>query len=62
MLEQRVLPYRKRKLRFAINEVMRLKTKDARFFYHAGMIEKGLGNKKAATDLSAKGFAEKSVV
>ncbi len=32
----------------AIGEAMRLKTKDALFFYHAGMIEKGLGNKKAA--------------
>ncbi|MCA1636979.1 MAG: tetratricopeptide repeat protein [Acidobacteria bacterium] len=33
----------------AINEAMRLKTKDARIFYHAGMIEKALGNKKEAT-------------
>ncbi len=33
----------------AIDKAMRLKTKDARFFYHAGMIEKGLGNKKTAT-------------
>lgn len=31
-----------------INEAMRMKTKNAGFFYHAGMIEKGLGNKKAA--------------
>ena len=31
-----------------INEAMRLKTKDARIFYHAGMIEKGLGNKTGA--------------
>lgn len=38
----------------AINEAMRLKTKDARFFYHAGMIEKGLGNKKAAADYLKK--------
>jgi len=38
----------------AINEAMRLKTKDARFFYHAGMIEKGLGNKKAASDYLQK--------
>ena len=38
----------------AIAEAMRLKTKDARIFYHAGMIEKGLGNKKAATDLLQK--------
>jgi len=27
---------------------MRLKTEDARMFYHAGMIEKRLGNKAAA--------------
>lgn len=33
-----------------INEALRLKTKDARIFYHAGMIEKGLGNKKVAAD------------
>lgn len=33
-----------------IAEAMRLKTKDARIFYHAGMIEKGLGNKKAAAE------------
>jgi tetratricopeptide (TPR) repeat protein len=32
----------------AINEAMRLKTKDARIFYHAGMIEKSLGNKTQA--------------
>lgn len=32
----------------AIQEAMRLKTKDARIFYHAGMIEKSLGNKKEA--------------
>ena len=38
----------------AINEAMRLKTKDARIFYHAGMIEKGLGNKKAANDFLQK--------
>lgn len=38
----------------AINEAMRLKTKDARFFYHAGMIEKGLDNKKAAADYLKK--------
>ena len=31
-------------------EAMRLKTKNALFFYHAGMIEKGLGNTKAAKD------------
>jgi len=37
-----------------INEAMRLKTKDARIFYHAGMIEKGLGNKKAAADYLQK--------
>ena len=38
----------------AIGEAMRLKTKDALFFYHAGMIEKGLGNKKAAADFLQK--------
>lgn len=38
----------------AINEAMRLKTKDARIFYHAGMIEKSLGNKKAAKDYLQK--------
>jgi len=35
---------------------MRLKTKNALFFYHAGMIEKGLGNNKAA-----KNFLQKSL-
>ena len=35
-------------------EAMRLKTKNALFFYHAGMIEKGLGNNKAAKDLLQK--------
>ena len=29
-------------------EALRLKTKDARFYYHAGMIEKGLGDKGSA--------------
>ncbi len=38
----------------AITEAMRLKTKDARIFYHAGMIEKSLGNKKAAADYLRK--------
>jgi tetratricopeptide (TPR) repeat protein len=38
----------------AMTEAMRLKTKDARFFYHAGMIEKGLGNKKAAMEFLQK--------
>jgi hypothetical protein len=33
---------------------MRLKTNDARFFYHAGMIEKSLGNRKAAKDFLNK--------
>ncbi len=37
-----------------ITEAMRLKTKDARIFYHAGMIEKGLGNKKAAAEYLQK--------
>ncbi|MCY7374901.1 MAG: tetratricopeptide repeat protein [Pyrinomonadaceae bacterium] len=35
-------------------EAMRLKTKNALFFYHAGMIEKALGNNKAAKDLLQK--------
>lgn len=34
-----------------IGEAMRLKTKDARMFYHAGMIERESGNKKAAVEL-----------
>ncbi len=37
-----------------ITEAMRLKTKDAQIFYHAGMIEKQLGNKKAAADYLQK--------
>jgi tetratricopeptide (TPR) repeat protein len=37
-----------------IDEAMRLKTRDARIFYHAGMIEKSLGNKKAAADYLKK--------
>lgn len=38
----------------AITEAMRLKTKNALFLYHAGMIEKGLGNNKAAADYLQK--------
>lgn len=34
-----------------INEAMRLKTNDARMLYHAGMIEKGLGNDREAVRL-----------
>lgn len=34
--------------RAASKEALRLKTKDARAFYHAGMIEKALGNEKEA--------------
>jgi tetratricopeptide (TPR) repeat protein len=37
-----------------IQEAMRLKTKDARIFYHAGMIEKNLGNKKEAAQFLQK--------
>lgn len=37
-----------------ITEALRLKTKDARILYHAGMIEKGLGNTKAAADYLQK--------
>lgn len=35
----------------AITEALKLKTNDARILYHAGMIEKGLGNKKEAAKL-----------
>ncbi|MDQ2746393.1 MAG: tetratricopeptide repeat protein [Acidobacteriota bacterium] len=35
-------------------EALRLKTKNALFFYHAGMIEKALGNDKAAKDFLQK--------
>lgn len=38
----------------AIAEALRMKTKNALFFYHAGMIEKELGNKKAAADYLQK--------
>jgi len=38
----------------AMTEALRMKTKNALFFYHAGMIEKGLGNKKAAADYLQK--------
>lgn len=41
----------------AISEAMRLKSKDARIFYHAGMIEKSLGNRKAAADFLKKSLA-----
>lgn len=34
--------------RQVIKDAMRLKTKDARLFYHAGMIEKALGNRQGA--------------
>lgn len=37
-----------REAKAAIAEAMNLKTKDARIFYHAGMIEQGLGNKQEA--------------
>lgn len=40
--------------RKAMQEAMRLKTKDARMFYHAGMIEKALGNKKGAKEFLQK--------
>lgn len=33
-----------------VDEALRLKSKDAQIFYHAGMIEKELGNKKAAKE------------
>jgi len=38
----------------AIKDALRLGTKDAKLFYHAGMIEKELGNKKAAADYLQK--------
>ena len=37
-----------------INEAMRLKTKDAQIFYHAGMIERELGNKQKAREFLQK--------
>lgn len=37
-----------------INEALSLKTKDAQIFYHAGMIEKELGNKKEAKEFLQK--------
>lgn len=38
----------------AINEALRIKDKDARTFYHAGMIEKALNNKKEAKQFLQK--------
>ena len=38
----------------AITAALRLKTEDARMIYHAGMIEKGLGNQKEAKRLLEK--------
>ena len=46
--------YRKgryREAKMAIAKAMRLKTKDARILYHAGMIEKELGNRQEAAKL-----------
>lgn len=40
-----------REAKAAITEAMRLKTNDAQIFYHAGMIEKGLGKKQEAKKL-----------
>lgn len=37
-----------------MQEALRLKTKNAQFFYHAGMIEKDAGNRKAAADYLQK--------
>jgi tetratricopeptide (TPR) repeat protein len=37
--------------KLAITDALKLKTKDARIFYHAGMIEKALGNSKEAKRL-----------
>lgn len=41
----------------AVGEALRLKTKNALFFYHAGMIEKSLGNEKAAREFLEKSLA-----
>ncbi|MGI8470113.1 MAG: tetratricopeptide repeat protein [Pyrinomonadaceae bacterium] len=38
----------------AMSEALRIKDKDARTFYHAGMIEKALGNKKEAKQFLQK--------
>ncbi len=38
----------------AMKDALRLGTEDARLFYHAGMIEKGLGNKSQAADYLQK--------
>lgn len=46
--------YKNGKLREAkkiINEALKLKTNDARILYHAGVIERGLDNKKEAAKL-----------
>ena len=37
-----------------MQEALRMKTKNALFFYHAGMIEKSTGNDKAAKDFLQK--------
>lgn len=42
------------KAKTIINEAMRLKTKNALFFYHAGMIEKSLGSQKTAKEFLQK--------
>ncbi len=38
----------------AIKDALRLGTNDSKLFYHAGMIEKSLNNKKAAVDYLQK--------
>ena len=46
--------YRKERFaeaKVAINEAMKLKSDEAKFLYHAGMIENGLGNKVGARQL-----------
>jgi tetratricopeptide (TPR) repeat protein len=48
------LPEAKKK----IDEAMRLKTKDARILFHAGMIEKGLGNDRESVRLISKALKQ----
>lgn len=40
--------------KMAVSDALRLKTQDARIFYHAGMIEKELGNNRASEEFLRK--------